>query len=115
MSEDGAVPASGGRGAPDRRQPTARGHLPSPLTAAAMFQAALPDRGITSSRIKAVDQGPAMLVAGERIVLCCDGCLWWATGRFRDGRTVVAIHRPAGRGAARRAARRLAGLTRAHR
>jgi hypothetical protein len=113
VSENSAAPASGARGAPGpHQQAAAGGNLPGPLTAAAMLQAALPGRGITSSRIKAVDQGTAMLVAGKRIVLCRDGCFWWATGRFRDGRTVVAVHDaadPAG------AARRLAGVAGARR
>lgn len=61
----------------------ASGPLTDPVTAITLLQTALSDRGIASTRIKVVDAGTAMLMAGEQIVLCRDGCFWWATGRFR--------------------------------
>jgi len=89
----------------------ASGPLTDPVTAITLLRTALSDRGIASTRIKVVDAGTAMLVAGEQIVLCRDGCFWWATGRFREGRTVVAAHDVADPcGAARRLARPHVGL-----
>jgi hypothetical protein len=67
----------GGRG-----RPVAGGQPGAPEAAVTVLQAELTDCGVTSSWIRAVDEGTAMLVAGKQIVLCCDGCFWWATGRF---------------------------------
>lgn len=80
-----------------------------PVAAAALLRAALSDHGITS-RIKPVDTDTALLIAGEQIVLYHDGCFWWPTGRFREGRTITGIHTAADpAGAARRLARHRPG------
>ncbi len=52
----------------------ASGPLTDPVTAITLLQTALSDRGIASTRIKVVAAGTAMLMAGEQIVLCRDGC-----------------------------------------
>ena len=94
MNDDGAPTPAGG-------------HLTDPVTAISRLRAALSDRDITSTWTKAVDERTTMLIAGRQIVLCRDQWFWWATGRFREGRTITGAHPtadPAG------AARRLADL-----
>ncbi|HUZ27182.1 MAG TPA: hypothetical protein VMV07_25815 [Streptosporangiaceae bacterium] len=55
---------------------------------------------------KVADERTTMLIAGRQIVLCRDHWFWWATGRFREGRTITAAHPTADpAGAARRIAR----------
>lgn len=88
-----------------RHRPPVSTSTADTLTAVALLRTALSDRGI-SSRIKAVDAETAMLTAGEEIVLCRDGCFWWRTGKFREGRAVTAVHAADDpTGAARRLAR----------
>jgi hypothetical protein len=103
---DTKVPSRTGRPeATGQTRPPVSTSAADTLTAVALLGTALSDRGI-SSRIKAVDAETAMLTAGEQIVLCRDGCFWWRTGKFREGRAVTAVHAAADpAGAARRLAR----------
>jgi hypothetical protein len=105
MSYD-APPAAASSPAPAGRHRAASPQVTDPVTAATLLRAALSGYGI-ASRIKPVDADTAMLIAGEQIVLYRDGCFWWPTGRFREGRTITGIHSAADpAGAARRLARR---------
>jgi hypothetical protein len=106
MSDRNAPSSAGGHGAPTgRHRAAARAQVNDPVTAATLLRAALAERGI-SGRVKAVDADTGMLLAGEQIVLCRDGCFWWATGRFREGRSITGVHDAADpAGAARRLAR----------
>lgn len=42
--------------------------------------------------MKIVDEDTAILIAGEQIVVCRGGRFWWATGRYRSGRTILATN-----------------------
>lgn len=110
MSDNVPSSDSGHRALAGRHRAPASQPAADPVTAVNALRTALCARGVTCTWIKPVDQDTAMLIAGERIVVCRDGLFWWATGKFRSGRTVLTIHAITDPdGAARRLVRAEAG------
>lgn len=107
MSNGHFRPPVGGHHTPaGRHRAPASGPAADQVVAITALRAALADRSVTCTRIKVVDDHTAMLVAGERIVLYRHSRFWWATGRFRAGRAILATHDAADpHGAARRLTR----------